>query len=54
VREALALSPDVPLTTCDARDPGSTSEALQELVSYTMNCTVSYGPGVTWEQQQEG
>ncbi|MGH4016706.1 MAG: GTP-binding protein [Pseudonocardiaceae bacterium] len=44
VREALTLGPDVPLTTCDARDPGSTAKALQELVSYTMNLTVSYGP----------
>jgi signal recognition particle receptor subunit beta len=43
VRDALALAPDVPLTTCDARDPGSVSKALQELVSYTMNLTVSYG-----------
>jgi signal recognition particle receptor subunit beta len=37
VREALALAPGVPLTACDARDPGSTAKALQELVSYTMN-----------------
>ena len=44
VREALALAPDVLLTTCDARDPGSTAKALQELVSYTMNLTLSYGP----------
>lgn len=45
VREALTLAPDVLLTTCDARDPGSTSKTLQELVSYTMkNLTVSYGP----------
>lgn len=43
VREALALAPEVPLTTCDARDPGSTAKALQELVSYTMNLSVSYG-----------
>ncbi len=28
VREALALDPDVPLTTCDARDPGLTVQAL--------------------------
>jgi signal recognition particle receptor subunit beta len=42
VRDALALAPDVPLTTCDARDPGSTAKALQELVSYTMTRTVSY------------
>jgi signal recognition particle receptor subunit beta len=54
VRDALALNPDVLLTTCDARDAGSTSKALQELVSYTMSCTVSYGPGLTWGQQQEG
>ena len=53
VREALTLGPDVMLTTCDARDPGSTSKALQELVSYTMSCTVSYGPDVTWGQQEE-
>jgi signal recognition particle receptor subunit beta len=44
VREALALDRDVPLTTCDARDPGSTAKTLQELVSYTMSLTVSYGP----------
>jgi signal recognition particle receptor subunit beta len=43
VRDALALAPDVPLTTCDARDPGSVAKALQELVSYTMDLTVSYG-----------
>ena len=43
VREALALGPDVPLTTCDARDPGSTVKTLQELVSHTMSLTVSYG-----------
>ncbi|MGH3940330.1 MAG: GTP-binding protein [Pseudonocardiaceae bacterium] len=44
VREALALGPDVPMTTCDARDPAATAKALQELVSYTMSLTVSYGP----------
>ncbi|MGH4023471.1 MAG: GTP-binding protein [Pseudonocardiaceae bacterium] len=47
VREALTLGPEVPLLTCDARDPGSTAKALQELVSYTMSLTVSYGPDVT-------
>jgi uncharacterized protein len=36
LREALALDPDVPLTTCDARDPESAAQTLQELVSYTM------------------
>lgn len=35
--EALALGPDVPLTTCDARDPESAAQTLRELVSYTMN-----------------
>lgn len=40
VREALALDPDVPLTTCDAHDPRSTAKALQELVSYTMDVDV--------------
>jgi uncharacterized protein len=54
VRDALTLSPDVLLTTCDARDAGSTAKALQELVTYTMNCTVSYGPDVTWESRQAG
>jgi uncharacterized protein len=43
VRDALALSPDIPLTTCDARDPASTVKALQELVSYTMDLQLSYG-----------
>jgi signal recognition particle receptor subunit beta len=37
VREALALSPDVPLITCDARDKASVLETLQELVSYTLS-----------------
>ncbi|HEY1572887.1 MAG TPA: ATP/GTP-binding protein [Pseudonocardiaceae bacterium] len=43
VRDALALSPEVPLTTCDARDTGSVVKVLQELVSYTMNLQLSYG-----------
>jgi hypothetical protein len=42
VREALALSPDVPLVTCDARDPASSVKTLQELVSYTMDLQLSY------------
>ncbi|HET6501491.1 MAG TPA: ATP/GTP-binding protein [Amycolatopsis sp.] len=37
VREALALRPDIPLITCDARDKKSCVEALQELVSYTLS-----------------
>jgi hypothetical protein len=42
VRDALALAPDVPLTTCDAREPGSTARSLQELVAYTMSRTASH------------
>ncbi|MGF7233333.1 MAG: GTP-binding protein [Frankia sp.] len=37
VRDALALSPDTPLITCDARDRASTAEALRELVLYTLS-----------------
>ncbi|WP_372517771.1 GTP-binding protein [Frankia tisae] len=37
VREALALRPDIPLITCDARNPASTAEALRELVRYAMS-----------------
>jgi uncharacterized protein len=37
LREALALDPQVPLMTCDARDPRSAATVLQELVSYTLN-----------------
>lgn len=36
VREALALRSEVPLLTCDARDPVSVVTVLQELVSHTM------------------
>jgi uncharacterized protein len=43
VRDALALDPAIPLVTCDARDSGSTLTALRELVTYTMNLSVSYG-----------
>jgi signal recognition particle receptor subunit beta len=41
VREALALGPDVPLSTCDARDPRSTAKVLQALVSYSMDAGVA-------------
>jgi signal recognition particle receptor subunit beta len=37
VREALALRPEVPLVTCDAREPASAVQTLQELVSYTLS-----------------
>jgi signal recognition particle receptor subunit beta len=43
VRDALALSPDVPLITCDARDRLSTVDALRELVRYTMQLSVTQG-----------
>ncbi len=36
VREALALSADIPLITCDAREPASTVETLRQLVNYVM------------------
>ncbi|MFT7837131.1 ATP/GTP-binding protein [Saccharothrix sp. BKS2] len=44
VRDALAISPDVPLITCDARDRASVVGALRGLVSYTMQLAPSYGP----------
>lgn len=37
LREALALGPGVPLTTCDARDSESAVYTLQKLVAHTMN-----------------
>jgi uncharacterized protein len=36
VRDALALPTHIPLITCDARDPASTVEALQQLVRYVL------------------
>ena len=37
LREALALDPQVPLMTCDARAPRSAAEVLQNLITYTLN-----------------
>jgi uncharacterized protein len=37
LREALALDPEVPLMTCDARDPRSAAKVLQNLISHTLN-----------------
>nr|WP_245556277.1 ATP/GTP-binding protein [Actinopolyspora mortivallis] len=37
VREALAVGPEVPLLSCDARDQSSTKEALIALVEYAMS-----------------
>ncbi|MBO0848501.1 MAG: ATP/GTP-binding protein [Pseudonocardia sp.] len=36
VREALAISPRVPIVTCDARDRESTKQTLIELVEYAI------------------
>ncbi|GAA4886152.1 MULTISPECIES: GTP-binding protein [Saccharopolyspora] len=36
IREAVAISPDVPIVTCDARDRDSTKETLIKLVEYAM------------------
>lgn len=44
VRDALAISLDVPLITCDARNRTSVVGALRELVTYTMRLAPSYGP----------
>ncbi|WP_367127483.1 ATP/GTP-binding protein [Saccharothrix sp. HUAS TT1] len=44
VRDALAISPDVPLVTCDARDRASVGGALRALVSYAMDLSLSFGP----------
>jgi signal recognition particle receptor subunit beta len=39
VRDALALTAEVPLITCDARDPTSVAQALLEVVVHTMRLT---------------
>ena len=43
VRSALAIGPEIPLLTCDARDTASAVYTLTELVRYAMNFT---GPPV--------
>jgi signal recognition particle receptor subunit beta len=45
VREALALSPDIPLVTCDARVPASAVATLKQLVQHTLERAVLSGPG---------
>nr|WP_245736950.1 ATP/GTP-binding protein [Micromonospora pattaloongensis] len=45
VRQALALSPDVPLITCDARSPSSVAQALMAVVTHTMQRTGHTAPG---------
>ncbi|WP_370949156.1 ATP/GTP-binding protein [Amycolatopsis sp. cg5] len=44
VRAALALSPDIPLITCDARNRASAVATLQHLVSHTLSLAVLSGP----------
>jgi signal recognition particle receptor subunit beta len=52
VREALALRPETPLVTCDARDGASTVQALRELVIYALSLTgqpaVPEPAGIGW------
>jgi signal recognition particle receptor subunit beta len=45
VREALQLSADVPLTTCDARDRASVVQTLITALTHTMTRTGARGPG---------
>lgn len=45
VRDALALDPDVPLITCDARDPASSVEAMRTMVTHTLALAEVHGPG---------
>jgi signal recognition particle receptor subunit beta len=45
VREALRLSPDIPLTTCDARDKTSVVEALIMALTHTMTRAGARGSG---------
>ncbi|GII26227.1 GTP-binding protein [Planosporangium mesophilum] len=41
VRDALALPADIPLITCDARDPSSVAQALLAVVEHTIRRTAS-------------
>jgi uncharacterized protein len=45
VRDALALSVDIPLITCDAREPASTIETLRQLVAHVMSLGELSQPG---------
>jgi hypothetical protein len=45
VREALRLSPEIPLITCDARDRTSVVHALITALTHTMTRTGTRGPG---------
>ncbi|MEV4654420.1 ATP/GTP-binding protein [Micromonospora sp. NPDC049301] len=45
IRAALTLSAEVPLITCDARDPSSVARALLTVVEHTMARTTGAVPG---------
>ncbi|MEU4778040.1 ATP/GTP-binding protein [Micromonospora sp. NPDC023633] len=45
VREALTLSAEIPLITCDAREPSSVAGALLAVVEHTMTRTTGPVPG---------
>lgn len=45
VRDALMLTDDVPLITCDARDRGSAIGALTSALTHTMRRAAADGPG---------
>jgi signal recognition particle receptor subunit beta len=45
IRAALTLSAEVPLITCDARDPSSVARALLAVVEHTMARTTGSIPG---------
>ncbi|MQA10321.1 MAG: ATP-binding protein [Pseudonocardiaceae bacterium] len=45
VRDALALGPEIPLISCDARDPASAVHALQQLVSHALTLSEVSEPG---------
>ncbi|MGC5019297.1 GTP-binding protein [Micromonospora sp. DT47] len=46
VREALEVSPEVPVIGCDVRDPSSVARALLAVVEHTMTRTAGSSPSV--------
>lgn len=44
VREALAIGPEVPLITCDARDPASSAHTLRAMVTHALALAEVSGP----------
>jgi signal recognition particle receptor subunit beta len=45
VRDALAINDDIPLITCDARQPASCVDTLKSLVTHTLELATVSGPG---------